>query len=90
MAAENPEPPASGRPPRRGQKDSSASRQFGLALELPFLLVAAILVGGAFGYFLDRWLGTKPVFLIILGGVGFYAGVRDLLRRLGKDGNGGS
>jgi len=61
-----------------------------LALELPFLLVSAILVGGAFGYFLDRWLGTKPVFLIILGGVGFYAGVRDLLRRLGKDGDGGS
>lgn len=54
------------------------------------MLVAAILVGGAFGYFLDRWLGTKPVFLIILGGLGFYAGVRDLLRRLGKDGNGSS
>jgi ATP synthase protein I len=61
-----------------------------LALELPFLLVSAIVVGGVFGYFLDRWLGTKPVFLIILGGVGFYAGVRDLLRRLGKDGDGGS
>jgi ATP synthase protein I len=90
LAAENPEPPASGRPPRRDRKDSSDSRQFGLALELPFLLVSAIVVGGAFGYFLDRWLGTKPVFLIILGGVGFYAGVRDLLRRLGKDGDGSS
>jgi F0F1-type ATP synthase assembly protein I len=90
LVAENPEPPASSRPPRRDRKDSSASRQLGLALELPFLLVSAILVGGTFGYFLDRWLGTKPVFLIILGGVGFYAGVRDLLRRLGKDGNGGA
>jgi ATP synthase protein I len=95
LAAETPQPPASDRPPRRasppqGEKknDPSASRQFGLALELPFVLVSAIVVGGAFGYFLDRWLGTKPLFLIILGALGFYAGVRDVLRRLGKDGNG--
>ena len=88
MAAETPPPPASDRPPRREKEDPSNSRQFGLALELPFVLVSAIVVGGAFGYFLDRWLGTKPVFLIILGAVGFYAGVRDVLRRLGKDGNG--
>jgi len=53
-------------------------------------MVSAIVVGGVFGYLLDRWLGTKPVFLLILGGLGFYAGVRDVLRRLGKDGNGGS
>jgi ATP synthase protein I len=55
-----------------------------MALELPFVLVSAIVVGGGFGYFLDRWLHTKPVFLLILGGVGFYAGVRDVLRRAGK------
>jgi F0F1-type ATP synthase assembly protein I len=54
------------------------------------MLVAAILVGGTFGYFLDRWMGTKPAFLIILGGAGFYAGVRDLLRRLENDGDGKS
>jgi ATP synthase protein I len=59
-----------------------------MALELPFAMVAAIVVGGAFGYFLDRWLGTKPIFLLILGALGFYAGVRDVLRRLGKDVNG--
>jgi ATP synthase protein I len=55
---------------------------------LPFVLVSAIVVGGAFGYFLDRWLGTRPVFLIILGGLGFYAGVRDVLRRLDKESKG--
>ena len=94
MGADNPEPPASDRPPRRpgpprrNENDPSTSRQFGLALELPFVLVSAIVVGRAFGYFLDRWLHTKPVFLLILGGLGFYAGVRDVLRRLGKDGNG--
>lgn len=52
------------------------------------MLVSAIVVGGLFGYFLDRWLHTKPILLIILGGMGFYAGVRDVLRRLAKDGDG--
>jgi ATP synthase protein I len=84
LVAENPQPPDSDRPPER----DSSSRQFGLALELPFVMVSAIVVGGAFGYFLDRWLGTKPIFLLILGALGFYAGVRDVLRRVGKDGNG--
>ena len=88
MAAENSEPPASPGPPRRDRKVSPVSRQFALALELPFLVVSAILVGGGFGYLLDRWLGTQPLFLVILGGLGFYAGVRDLLRRLGKNGDG--
>jgi ATP synthase protein I len=88
LVAENPQSPDSKRPPKRDS--SSTSRQFGLALELPFVMVSAIVVGGVFGYLLDRWLGTKPVFLLILGGLGFYAGVRDVLRRLGKDGNGGS
>jgi len=61
------------------------SQQFAQAMELPFVLVAAIIVGGAIGYFLDRWLHTKPVFMMILGGLGFFAGVRDVLKRLPKD-----
>jgi ATP synthase protein I len=59
-----------------------------MALELPIVLVSAIVVGGLFGYLLDRWLHTKPVFMLILGGMGFYAGVRDVLRRLAKDSDG--
>jgi ATP synthase protein I len=53
-------------------------------LELPIVMVSAILVGGLFGYLLDRWLHTKPVLMLILGGVGFYAGVRDVLRRVSR------
>ena len=64
------------------------SRQFAMALELPFVLVAAIVVGGLFGYLLDRWLHTGPVLMLILGGLGFYAGVRDVLRRVAKNGDG--
>jgi ATP synthase protein I len=59
-----------------------------MALELPIVLVSAIVVGGLFGYFLDRWLHTRPFLMLILGGLGFYAGVRDVLRRLAKDSDG--
>jgi ATP synthase protein I len=52
---------------------------------LPFVLVSAIVVGGVFGYLLDRWLHTKPIFLLVLGALGFYAGVRDVLRRVARD-----
>jgi len=63
----------------------SFSQQFAIAMELPFVLVGTILVGGAIGYFLDRWLHTKPVMMLIFGGLGFAAGVRDVLRRLPKN-----
>lgn len=59
-----------------------------MALELPFVLVSAIVVGGVMGYFLDRWLHTKPVLMLLLGALGFYAGVRDVLRRLPGNGDG--
>ena len=52
--------------------------------------VAAVIVGGLMGYFLDRWLHTKMVFTLLLGGIGFFAGIRDILRRFpgSKDGSG--
>ncbi|HXY01774.1 MAG TPA: AtpZ/AtpI family protein [Candidatus Limnocylindrales bacterium] len=58
------------------------SRQFAMAMELPFVLVAAILVGGFVGYLLDRWLHTKPILMFVLGFLGFFGGLRDVLRRL--------
>jgi ATP synthase protein I len=64
------------------EKAKGASNQAAIAMELPFVLVSAVVVGGLFGFFLDRWLHTKPVFMLIFGGLGFFAGVRDVLRRL--------
>jgi len=70
-------------PPSSTQKKvETFSRQSALALELPFTLVGAIVVGGAFGYFLDRWLHSGPWLTLILGGLGFVAGLREVLRRL--------
>jgi len=54
-------------------------------MELPFLLVGSVLLGGFLGFLLDRWLHTKPYLMLIVGGLGFYAGVREVIRRAGDD-----
>jgi len=63
----------------------SFSHQNAMAMELPFIFVGCIVVGGAIGYFLDAWLHTKPALMIVFGAIGFVAGLRDILRRLPKD-----
>jgi ATP synthase protein I len=85
VATEDPNPPS---PPSPGKRPDPGNRELGLALELPFVMVSAIVVGGLFGYLLDRWLHTRPVLMLLLGGVGFYAGVRDVLRRLSRSSDG--
>jgi F0F1-type ATP synthase assembly protein I len=81
--------------PDRDESQSSTKRkvqtygkQTALAMELPFTLAGAVILGGLLGYYLDRWLHTKLLFTLVLGGAGFYAGLREVLRRL--DGNKGS
>ncbi len=64
------------------EKAKKYSTQASLALELPFTIVGGVLLGGVPGYFLDHRLHTKMIFTIVLGGVGFYAGLREVLRRL--------
>ena len=58
---------ASGRKP--GLKASGSG--IGFAMRLGVELVAALIIGVAIGYFLDRWLGTKPWLMLVfflLGG----------------------
>ena len=81
MATEDPASPSSPSPRKR---PDSSSNQYATALELPIVMVSAIVVGGLFGYLLDRWLHTKPVLMLILGGIGFFVGVRDVLRRVSR------
>ncbi len=69
-------------PPRRSGGPALYARQMAIAMELPFALVGPILVAGVLGYFLDRWWGTAPFMLLIMGGLGFFAGVRELMRRM--------
>jgi ATP synthase protein I len=74
------------------KKSVDIASQPALALELPFTFVGAIVVGGAIGFFLDRWLHTSPWLMLVFGGLGFYAGIREVIRRLpgnSKDSQGG-
>ena len=43
-------------------------------------LVAAVIVGGAIGYGLDRWLGSKPWLFLLFFVLGFAAGVLNVVR----------
>ena len=70
------------------QQARSFSQQFAMAMELPFVIVGAVIVGGLLGYFLDRWLHTAPVFMLLIGGLGFFAGLRDVLSRAKKGSDG--
>ena len=58
------------------------SSQAALAMELPFTIVGAVLLGGLLGYFLDHWLHTKMIFALVLGALGFAGGLKEVLRRL--------
>jgi len=45
-------------------------------------LVVAIAGATIGGYFLDRWIGTSPLFTLIGLGLGIATGVREFLRTL--------
>ncbi len=38
-------------------------------------LAAMVITGFAMGYGLDVWLETRPVFMMLLGGLGFVGGI---------------
>lgn len=65
------------------QKAKKYASNTALALELPFTIVGAVVFGGLIGYFLDHWLHTRFIFIFILGGLGFFGGIKEALRRLG-------
>jgi len=52
-----------------------------LAMELPFMIVGAILLAGFLGYLADRWLHTSPWLMIGGGGLGFVSSIVEIARR---------
>jgi F0F1-type ATP synthase assembly protein I len=66
------------------EKAKKYSSQTALAMELPFTLVGAVLLGGLLGYFVDHWLHTKMIFALVLGALGFAGGLKEVLRRLAQ------
>lgn len=60
---------------RRGSRT-----QAGINAEAAWEAVISIGVGMAIGYYLDRWLGTEPVLLLVFTVFGCVAGLRRLLK----------
>jgi ATP synthase protein I len=73
MSAPNPSP---------GKRPNSGLTQVAMAMELPVIMIATVMIAGGAGYLLDRWLHTAPLLTLILGFLGFGAGVWDIIRRL--------
>jgi F0F1-type ATP synthase assembly protein I len=73
--------------PKSPSRDDPKAKKYvsnaALAMELPFTIVGAVLLGALLGFFLDHWLHTKVIFTLLLGGVGFAGGLKEVLRRLG-------
>jgi len=66
--------------PSSDKNVGNAVKQMALAFQMPFMIVGPVILGGVIGYFLDRWLHTKPLLLIVLGILGIVVGLRDVLK----------
>ena len=66
---------------RSVEKDQSGrGKVVGYGLRMATDIIAAVLVGGGIGWFLDQWLGTSPYLLLIFIVLGLIAGIRNLIR----------
>jgi F0F1-type ATP synthase assembly protein I len=60
-------------------------RQLALAMELPFVMIAGVIIGGGIGHLVDRSAHTSPAFTLLGGLLGFGAGIWDIIRRLARE-----
>ena len=67
----------------------------GMGMRVGTEMAAALAVGGGIGWFLDRWLGTEPILLLVMLLFGLAAGVKGaysaakLMAAKGEDGSQG-
>jgi len=75
------EPNDSPKPGKPQKVVGDTMRQSALAMELPFTIVAAIVVPGFLGYLADKWLHSSPWLMIVGGALGFVGSLVDIARR---------
>lgn len=63
---------------KRRQTGSGSAKGVGLGMRVVTELLAGVLGGLIVGWFLDRWLGTSPWFLVILLVLGMAAAFRNV------------
>lgn len=68
------------RRPAPGQSAKVQGQGMADAFRYMIELLVGVCVGGAAGWFLDRWLGTTPLLLITLLLLGFVAGMVNMIR----------
>ena len=73
-------------PPAAGDAGSRNGAAMGRALRISTELIGAIVVGGAIGWALDRWIGNeKPWFFILFFMLGAAAGILNVVRAAAKE-----
>jgi F0F1-type ATP synthase assembly protein I len=81
--------------PAPRKRPTAFVNQIALAMELPFILIGGIVIGGGLGWLLDHRFHTSPALTLVLGALGFAGGLWDILKRLSRaeknqeKGNGG-
>ncbi len=65
---------------KQPEKAPSRGVALGKAFRLVTELVAGLVVGGFIGWYLDQWLGTTPIMLLIFFILGVAAGVLNVMR----------
>ena len=66
--------------PAPGPEPQGQGAALGQALRLGIELVAGVAVGGFIGWWLDRFLGTAPVLMVVFLGLGAAAGIMNVVR----------
>jgi ATP synthase protein I len=65
------------------RRAEESRKGYAQAMKLSSEFVAAIIVGGFLGWFVDRYVGTAPWGMIVLLLLGFCAGVLNVMRSAG-------
>ena len=66
--------------PDEPQSENANPKAFALGMRVALEMIAAFIGGGVIGWFLDQWLGTSPLMLILWVALGFAAGIRSAYR----------
>jgi F0F1-type ATP synthase assembly protein I len=71
---------------QRDTRESKAetARSIGALSTVGLSFVLAIVLGAWFGYLLDKWFGTSPLFFLIFFVLGFAGGVLNVYRTASK------
>ena len=75
---------AAANPPEGGETGSSRAEGLSAGFQVATELVVAMVVAIAIGWFLDQWLETGPLFLLVFALLGAAAGALNVYRRAQK------